>query len=76
MFSAVLFVVVVYVTECEALIDVTSSILLIERKSWHYLETNQLICGANQLSGFFMMTTLAFNELNEMLVIFFPWKIF
>ena len=76
MFSAVLVVVVVYVTECDALIDVTSSFLLIERKSWHYIETNQLICRADQLTGFYMTTTLAFNELNEMLVIFFPWKIF
>ena len=29
------------------------------------LETSQLICFENQLTGFFMMPTLAFNGLNE-----------
>ena len=28
-----------------------------------YGETSQLICRANQLTGFYMMATLAFNEL-------------
>ena len=27
------------------------------------METSLLICRANQLAGFYMMTTLAFNEL-------------
>ena len=27
------------------------------------IETSQLICFSNQLTGFYMMTTLAFNEL-------------
>ena len=29
------------------------------------METSQLICSANQLTGFYMMATLAFNELNN-----------
>ena len=29
----------------------------------HYIETSQLICKTNQLTGFYMMVTLAFNEL-------------
>ena len=36
---------------------------LINRQSCHHIETRQLICSANQLSGFYMMATLAFNEL-------------
>ena len=31
--------------------------------SCHHIETSQLICRANQLTGFYMMATLAFNEL-------------
>ena len=41
---------------------------LIRRKSCHHIETNQLICSANQLTGFYMMETLAFNEL--MIILF------
>ena len=40
--------------------------LLIKRQSCRYIETNQLICFANQLTGFYMMATLAFNELSEL----------
>ena len=29
----------------------------------HHIETSQLICKASQLTGFYMMATLAFNEL-------------
>ena len=29
----------------------------------HHIETSQLICTANQLTGFYMMATLEFNEL-------------
>ena len=29
----------------------------------HHIETSQLICGANELTGFYMLVTLAFNEL-------------
>ena len=29
-----------------------------------HIETSQLICYANQLTGFYMMATLAFNGLN------------
>ena len=34
-----------------------------KRQICHNTETSQLICSANQLTGFYMMTTLAFNEL-------------
>ena len=37
--------------------------LVIKRQSGHYIETSQLICSANQLTGFSMMAALAFNEL-------------
>ena len=30
------------------------------------METIQLICRANQLTGFYMMATLAFNELTSL----------
>ena len=33
-------------------------------KNNNLIETSQLICRANQLTGFYMMATLAFNELN------------
>ena len=36
---------------------------LIRRQSCHHIETSQLICKANQLTGFYMMATYAFNEL-------------
>ena len=36
---------------------------MIKRQSCHHIETNQLICRANKLTGFYMMVTLAFNEL-------------
>ena len=36
----------------------------IKRQSCHHIETSQLICSANQLTGFYMMATLALNELN------------
>ena len=32
-------------------------------QSCHHIETCQFISRANQLTGFYMMTTLAFNEL-------------
>ena len=31
-------------------------------------ETSHLICSANQLTGFYVMVTLAFNELNPNLI--------
>ena len=37
--------------------------LLIKRESFHHTETSQLICRANQLTGFYMIATLSFNEL-------------
>ena len=51
--------------------------LLIKRLSCHHIETDQLICFANQLTGFYMIATLAFNELVHFmpLVSFYnPWK--
>ena len=41
-----------------------SNLSIIKRQSWHHIETSQLICRANQLTGFYMMPTLTFNELN------------
>ena len=38
--------------------------LLMKRQSCHHIETSQLICSINQLTGFFMMATLTFNKLN------------
>ena len=35
-----------------------------KRQSCHLIETSQLICSANQLTGFYMIATLVFNELN------------
>ena len=37
--------------------------LLFQKQSCHHIETSRLICSANQLTGFYMMATLAFNEL-------------
>ena len=37
------------------------------RQSCYHIETSQLICKANQLTGFYMMETLAFDELIEWL---------
>ena len=36
---------------------------LVKRHSCHHIETSQLTCSANQLTGFYMMVTLVFNEL-------------
>ena len=37
----------------------------VKRQSYQHIETNQLICRENQFAGFYLMTTLAFNELIE-----------
>ena len=37
----------------------------IKSQSCHHIESSQLICRANQLTGFYMMVTLAFNELTK-----------
>ena len=40
------------------------SLELIKRQSCYHIETSQLICcSANQLTDFYMVTTLTFNEL-------------
>ena len=36
---------------------------LIKHQSSHHAETSQLICRGNQLNGFYMVVTLAFNQL-------------
>ena len=36
---------------------------LLKRQSCYHIETSQLICSANQLTSFYMMTTSVFNEL-------------
>ena len=38
-----------------------------KHQSCHHIETNQLICRANALTGFYMMATFAFNELMDIL---------
>ena len=40
-------------------------ISLIKPQSCHHIETSQLICREKQLTGFYIMATLAFNELNK-----------
>ena len=35
----------------------------LKRQSCHHIENSQLICRTNQLTGFYMMATLAFNKL-------------
>ena len=40
-------------------------IKLIKRQSCHHIETTHLTCSENLLTGFYMMTTLAFNELRH-----------
>ena len=37
--------------------------LLIKRESWHHIATSQMICSENQLTGFYVVATLALNEL-------------
>ena len=38
----------------------------VERQSYHHIEAIQLICKANQVvAAFYMMATLAFNELSN-----------
>ena len=40
-------------------------LLTIKRQNYQDIETSQLICRANQLTGFDIMATFAFNELNK-----------
>ena len=42
-----------------------SAVLRFQKSRCHHIETSQLICSANRLTGFYMMAILAFNELNE-----------
>ena len=43
--------------------DGSISSYLIKHQSCHHIETSQLIWSANQFTGFYMMATLAFNDL-------------
>ena len=38
-----------------------------KRQSCHHMETSQFICSADQLTGFYMIVTLTFNELRTYL---------
>ena len=38
-----------------------------KRQSCHHIETSQFICYANQLTRFYMIGTLTFNELRQLL---------
>ena len=53
---------------CSYLTHFRSSLLLvidhlIKSQSCHHIETSQLICYANQLTGLYMIATLTFNAL-------------
>ena len=52
-------------SKCEQSADSNSnpSYQLIKHQSCHHIETTQLICSANHLTDFYMVTTLTFNEL-------------
>ena len=42
---------------------------LIKRQSCHHIEISQMNCSANQLTGFYMIATLVFNELMGVLFV-------
>ena len=42
----------------------TFNIYFIKHQGCHLIETSQLICRANQMTDFYMMATLAFDELS------------
>ena len=44
-------------------------ILTDEHQNCYHIETCQSICSANQLTGFYLMTILAFNELSSCITI-------
>ena len=50
-----------------------------KRQSCYRIGTSQLICSANQLTGFCMMATLAFKELsfaiNNIAKLYYLWKV-
>ena len=48
---------------------VSSFVNPIKYQCFPYIETSQLICCANQLTGFYMRATLALNSLNTVLQI-------
>ena len=44
-------------------VNTVQLINLMKRENCHHIETSQLIYPADQLTGFYTMATLAFNEL-------------
>ena len=48
---------------------------LIKRQSCQLIEISQLICRANQFTGFYMVLTLAFNELSNYNSPLFTFKV-
>ena len=57
-----------YIKNCRSIsllnVDTESLPEFIKRQSSHLIETSKLICTANQLTSFYMVATLAFNELS------------
>ena len=49
-------------------LEIINLINSLKRQSYRHIETSQLICRANQLTGFYMMATLAFNELIRLIL--------
>ena len=43
---------------------------LIKRQSCHHIETSQLVCRADQLTGFFMMATSTFSNSSKFQIFF------
>ena len=48
---------------------------LIKRQSCHQIETSILICSSHQLTGFYMMATLAINESTNFRIILLSYRI-
>ena len=44
-----------------------SSLVFTECQSYHQIWESQLICSANEFTGFYIMATLAFDELNSLI---------
>ena len=53
-------------------LKISWSYKLINCQSCHHIDTSQLISRPNQLTGFYMMATMAFNELNWLF--WYVWK--
>ena len=64
-----------FLCKCIFLISMTWYYQLIKRQICYHKETSQLICSANQLTGFYMIASLAFNELKLRVYFFFLFKL-